>query len=90
MVYLYLCKACEDGDHGKCDLCHPAPKGNFGGRLCRCPCHGNPRWNTPEFIEEELQNLVDKMIDHQKASEEVMKNNPIEVSRPSQKIQLKP
>lgn len=88
MVWLYLCKACEEDRHGECDLCVPAPHGHFGGSLCRCPCRGNPKWNTPEFHEEELRKIVQSMLDHQKATEELMKNKPLEVNCPPKKIEL--
>jgi len=71
MVYLYYCQACENGNHGNCELGHPAPPGHFGGSKCRCPCSGDPLWNSPERIHKELQDLVQKIIDHQKASEQV-------------------
>lgn len=93
MVYLYLCKACEKGDHGNCELGYPAPKGHYGGSKCRCQCGGNPRWNTPEYIEEELKKLIQSIMDHQKASEEAMRKSPLQVNCPpksvTQKVHLK-
>jgi len=72
MVWIYLCKACEEGRHGECELGHPAPKGQYGGSLCRCPCKRNADWNSPEFIEAELQ----KMLDHKKASDAIVDKLP--------------
>jgi len=74
MVWLYTCEACENGNHGACEQAHPAPKGQYGGRLCRCPCRGNPQWNTPEFHQEELQKITQEIIDHQNATEKLMKS----------------
>jgi hypothetical protein len=85
MVYLYLCHACENGNHGACELGHPAPPGVFGGDLCRCPCRGQADWNTPERIDRELRELVQKIMDHQRASEQVN----LEVNCPPKKIELK-
>ena len=87
MVWLYLCKSCENGDHGHCELSHPAPKGHYGGSLCRCPCCGNSHWDTPEFIEEELRGMLDKVCVHQQASEEAVKDNPMIIE--GGKIKLK-
>lgn len=89
MVYLYLCTACQDHKHGECELAHPAPPGVYGGSLCSCPCRGNPRWNTPEYLEEELHKLSQSIADHQKASEEIMKKSNLEISQPPKKIELK-
>ena len=76
MVYIHYCKSCEEGRHGDCSLSQPAPEGYFGGALCRCPCRGNPNWNTPEFIEAELKKALESIADHQRASEEIMQNSP--------------
>lgn len=86
MVYLYLCRACEKGNHGACELGHPAPKGHYGGSLCRCGCRGQADWNTPERIEKDLRKLVESIMDHQKASEEIMRINKLaEISCPPNK-----
>ncbi len=76
MVWIYLCKACEEGRHGECELGHPSPKGSYGGSLCRCPCKRNADWNSPAFIEAELRDLVQKMLDHKKASEQLIEKLP--------------
>lgn len=89
MVWLYLCKACEDGRHGDCELGHPSPPGTYGGDLCRCPCRGDAKWNTPQWHDEELQKIVQSMLDAQKASEEYMKTKPMEINCPPKKIELK-
>jgi hypothetical protein len=47
MVYLYLCKACEDEHHGECEKGFPAPPGVFGGSKCTCLCNGNPMFGLP-------------------------------------------
>lgn len=41
MVYLYLCPACERGDHEHCEIGDPAPPGVCGGSKCKCmdPSH---------------------------------------------------
>lgn len=36
MVYLFLCDACERGDHQHCSKGHPAPPGVYGGSKCNC------------------------------------------------------
>lgn len=36
MVFLFLCAACERGDHKNCQKGHPAPKGVYGGSKCSC------------------------------------------------------
>lgn len=36
MVYLFLCQACEKGDHKNCSKGHPAPPGVYGGSKCKC------------------------------------------------------
>lgn len=88
MVWLYLCGACEKGNHGACELGHSCPPGQIGGSLCRCPCRGQSDWGTPEYNERELQKLVEGILNHQKASEEFMKENPMEIGEPK-KIELK-
>jgi hypothetical protein len=47
MVYLYLCKACEDDNHKDCELGFPCPPGQFGGSKCTCQCNGNPKFGLP-------------------------------------------
>ena len=86
MVYIYLCKACEDGRHGDCELGHPCPPGQYGGSLCRCPCKRNPEYNNTKFIAEELRQLIKSMQDFQKAAKEVP---PMEINCPPKKIELK-
>jgi hypothetical protein len=71
MVYLYYCKACEEGKHENCDRTTPCyPKGSFGGRKCTCICNGDPHWNDPQRIHEELQELIDQILRAEKISEE--------------------
>lgn len=36
MVFLYLCSACERGDHANCEKGNPAPPGVYGGSKCKC------------------------------------------------------
>jgi hypothetical protein len=86
MVYLYLCKACEEGRHGACEIGHPCPPGQYGGDKCRCPCGGQADWNTPERIEKDLRKLVESIMDHQKASEEILRINKLaKITRPPEK-----
>lgn len=87
MVWLYLCKACENGNHGACEIGESHP-GVYGGSHCRCPCCGQADWGTPEYNERELRKIVESMLDHKKAVEE-LKNKPMEVNGPPKKIELK-
>ena len=89
MVYLYLCEACGKGNHGACEIGHPVARGTFGGSICRCPCRGRADWGTPEYNERELQKLVEGILNHQKASEEFMEKNPMEIGGPPKKLELK-
>lgn len=85
MVWLYLCKACEEGNHGACEIGHRCPPGQYGGDKCRCPCAGQADWNSPERIERELMELLERMMDHNKAVEEVQRINKLaEITRPNQ------
>jgi hypothetical protein len=61
MVYLYYCKACENGDHGKCELSTPSPEGTYGGRKCRCSCTGDPLWGK-DPVSEEMKNWARKHL----------------------------
>lgn len=90
MVFIYYCKACEDGNHGACELGHPAPKGHYGGSLCRCPCRGDEKWGKPEFIEEELKKLAASMGDMLKANKELKDKSTLEVNCLPKKIELLP
>lgn len=56
MVYLYLCKACEQDRHGNCEGSQPSPNGTYGGRKCRCQCTGDPLWGKDNVISEDLKN----------------------------------
>lgn len=76
MAKVYLCDACARGDHGHCELGHAAPNGEYGGSICRCPCRGDAKWNIPKFNGNELQDILRGMRDHQKATDEWVKNNP--------------
>lgn len=42
MVYLFLCQACELGNHENCSKGFPAPKGIYGGSKCNCFVCSNP------------------------------------------------
>lgn len=86
MVHLYLCKACEEGRHGECDIGTSCPPGHYGGSKCMCGCGGDATWNTPERIDRELRELVQKIMDHQQATERMI---PLEVNCPPKKIELK-
>lgn len=77
MVWLYLCGACEKGNHGACELGHPAPPGVYGGSLCRCGCRGQADWNTPERIEKDLRKLIESIMDHEKASKKIHQINKL-------------
>ncbi len=68
MVYLYYCKACENGNHKKCELGHPAPKGNYGGSKCRCPCSGDPLYNDPERIRKDTEKFLRQLDKFEKKS----------------------
>lgn len=89
MAFLYLCKACEEGRHGACDLCTPAPEGVYGGSICTCPCRGNPRWNSPEFLKEELKKVIDDYLHHQKAVEEHMQRQRVQRELEQRELKLK-
>jgi hypothetical protein len=90
MVWIYFCKACEDGNHGACELGHPSPPGTYGGSLCRCPCRGNAKWNTPQWHEEELRKVLESMMDHNKAVEEMQRMKDLaKITVPPKKIELK-
>lgn len=82
MVWVYLCKACEAGDHGHCELGHSCPSGEYGGSVCRCPCHGNAKWNTPAYLEDELQKIVQMMVNNHN-------DHLPDTDGPPQKIHLK-
>jgi hypothetical protein len=75
MVYLYYCQACEKDDHKHCELGTPAPKGHYGGSMCRCPCRRDPLWNDPERIHDELQAVINSLIDFEEQSESSMKKD---------------
>lgn len=59
MVWLYLCKACENGKHSACELGHSSPPGTYGGELCRCPCRGNLKCEP--IYSELLRSMAEKM-----------------------------
>ena len=71
MVRLYLCQACQNNNHKKCELGHSVPKGQFGGSLCKCGCRGNPKWNDPYLIHEELSKQLRQLTEFETKS----KNN---------------
>ncbi len=49
MVMIYTCDSCLKGDHIHCEKSH-VTKGCFGGRTCRCGCHGRSeeQWKREE------------------------------------------
>ena len=51
MVYLYICSACERGDHTHCEKGQPAPPGVFGGSKCKCLHEAHNTMTTPETAE---------------------------------------
>ncbi len=74
MVYLYYCKACEEGRHKDCELGHPAPPGVYGGSKCRCPCSGDPLWNDPVRIRKATEKFLDELDKFEKKSRKVKLN----------------
>lgn len=74
MVYLYYCDACERGDHTNCERSSGCEKGHYGGRMCRCACHGDPLWNSPTKIHNELMEQLKNIEQFEKDSENVSKN----------------
>jgi len=69
MVCIYYCEACERNDHVHCDLTHASePPGSYGGSRCWCQCQGNPHWNDPGIMHEELQRAIKKFIEFEKQS----------------------
>lgn len=72
MVWLYLCTACQRGDHGNCDIGTPAPPGHYGGSKCRCNCGRNPHHNDPAHIQAELRKTIQDLLDFQESSRRVI------------------
>jgi hypothetical protein len=68
MVYLYTCDACLSDNHEHCERTQPAPKGQFGGRHCRCVCNGDPLWNDPQRIHKQLQRDLRRAMSFEEAS----------------------
>jgi FtsZ-binding cell division protein ZapB len=71
MVYLYLCSACQEEKHGRCELGHPSPPGTYGGSLCKCPCRGNAQWNTPEYIQGQLREKIKELLDFEQLNRRI-------------------
>jgi len=54
---LYLCGACQQGHHERCERGHPAPKGVFGGSSCVCHCCGRSQKEMETEREAEFKKL---------------------------------
>jgi len=85
MVYLYYCQACEEGKHKKCELITPMQKGCIsGGRKCKCPCSGDPLYDSPERIHKECMSL----LKHIERADRLSRNskNPMKIGKRRKKI----
>jgi hypothetical protein len=89
MVYLYYCSACEDGDHARCEIGHPAPPGVYGGSKCRCSCNGDPLWNSPERVHQQTMDFLKKWEEIQENSRRALKNDKRRAKNVTQEVRPK-
>lgn len=76
-------------NHRECELFTPLPPGTYGGKICRCGCHGDHNWNKVNMIEKEivfdedktrtLTDILKDLDDWEERSRESLLKNPITV-----------
>ena len=84
MVKIYTCQACTENRHKDCELSKPSyPPGSYGGSRCLCSCNGNPHFNDPKAVHNQLIKMIENAAKHEEnfnRADLVMKNKPKEKS----------
>ena len=72
MVKIYTCQACTENKHKDCELSKSSyPPGSYGGSFCRCPCKGDPHFDDPNTVYNQLVKMIEYAAKHEKDSKKV-------------------